>query len=173
MTRLGLSGLKRRNGIDAKALGRGIGSGCGKTSSYGHKGGKARSGRGKVVWFEGGQMPLYRRLPKRGFVSRRDKSAVAYVNLSTLQKLCETGVFADNQEVTIDSLKTANIVKKNAQVLRLLAKGELKKPLNIIAAYASDAAMKGVEAAGGKVQIVACCNCADACKAEGKDTTTE
>ncbi|MDR2107597.1 MAG: 50S ribosomal protein L15, partial [Holosporaceae bacterium] len=64
MSRLKLNRLKSRNGIDKKALGRGIGSGCGKTCSYGHKGGKARSGRGKTVWFEGGQMPIYRRLPK-------------------------------------------------------------------------------------------------------------
>lgn len=159
MTRLGLSGLKRRNGIDAKALGRGIGSGCGKTSSYGHKGGKARSGRGKVTWFEGGQMPLYRRLPKRGFVSRRDKSYVAHVNLKTLQKLCETGVFADHHEVTIDVLKAANVIRKNICVVRLLAEGELKTPLNIAVSYASDAAVRGVEAAGGKVRIVPCACC--------------
>ena len=155
MSRLGLSGLKRRNGIDAKALGRGIGSGCGKTSSYGHKGGKARSGRGKVVWFEGGQMPLYRRLPKRGFISRRDKSCIAYVNLSTLQKLCEAKVLAAHHEVTVDSLKAANVIRQNACVVRLLAKGELKTPLNIAVSYASDAAIRGVEAAGGKVKITA------------------
>ena len=155
MSKLGLSGLKRRNGIDAKALGRGIGSGCGKTSSYGHKGGKARSGRGKVVWFEGGQMPLYRRLPKRGFVSHRDRSCVAYVNLSTLQKLCDTKVFKGHHKVTIDALKAANVIRRNACIVRLLAKGELKTPLHIEVSYASDAAVRGVEAAGGKVQIIA------------------
>lgn len=174
MSRLGLSGLKRRNGIDAKALGRGIGSGCGKTSSYGHKGGKARSGRGKVVWFEGGQMPLYRRLPKRGFVSRRDKSCVDYVNLETLQKLCDAKVFGDHHEVTVDALKNANVIRKNICVVRLLAKGELKTPLNISVSYASDAAVRAVEAAGGKVQIVAPCCCdakKDACKAEGANAT--
>ena len=153
MSNLGLSGLKRRNGIDAKALGRGIGSGCGKTSSYGHKGGKARSGRGKVTWFEGGQMPLYRRLPKRGFVSLQDKSCIAYVNLSTLQKLCDAKVFKAKHKVDIEALKTANVIRKNACVVRLLAKGELKTALDITVSYASDAAIRGVEAAGGKVQI--------------------
>lgn len=153
MSNLGLNGLKRRHGIDAKALGRGIGSGCGKTSSYGHKGGKARSGRGKVTWFEGGQMPLYRRLPKRGFVSLRDKSCIDYVNLSTLQKLCDAKVFKANHEVNIDVLKAANVVRQNACLVRLLAKGELKTALNITVSYASDSAIRGVEAAGGKVQI--------------------
>lgn len=154
MSNLGLSGLKRRNGIDAKALGRGIGSGCGKTSSYGHKGGKARSGRGKVKWFEGGQMPLYRRLPKRGFISLQDKSCIAYINLSTLQKLCDTKVFKAKHKVDIEALKTANVIRKSACIVRLLAKGELKTSLDITVSYASDAAIRGVEAAGGKVQIV-------------------
>lgn len=154
MSKLELNGLKRRHGIDAKALGRGIGSGCGKTSSYGHKGGKARSGRGKVKWFEGGQMPLYRRLPKRGFVSLQDKSCIAYLNLSTLQKLCDAKVFKAKQEINIDALKTANVIRKNICNVRLLAKGELKTALNLTVSYASDAAVRGVEAAGGKVQIV-------------------
>ena len=155
MSSLGLSNLKRRNGIDAKALGRGIGSGCGKTCSYGHKGGKARSGRGKVSWFEGGQMPIYMRLPKRGFVSMKDKSRVACVNLTTLQRLCEAKVLSANQEVNIDTLKAANVVRDSACTVRLLAKGDLKTALNISVCYASDAAVRIVEAAGGKVQIPA------------------
>ncbi len=154
MASLGLNNLKRRNGIDDKALGRGIGSGCGKTSSYGHKGGKARSGRGKVTWFEGGQTPIYRRLPKRGFVSMQDKSCIACVNLLTLQKLCDKKVLSANQEVNIDVLKEANVVRSNACVVRLLAKGELKTSLNISVGYASDSAVRAVETAGGKVNIV-------------------
>jgi large subunit ribosomal protein L15 len=155
MSSLGLSSLKRRNGIDAKALGRGIGSGCGKTSSYGHKGGKARSGRGKVSWFEGGQMPIYRRLPKRGFVSMKNKSCVACVNLTTLQRLCDGKVLSVNQDVNIETLKAANVVRKNVCTVRLLAKGDLKTALNISVNYASDAAVRVIQAVGGKVQILA------------------
>lgn len=149
-----LNGLKARNGIDSKALGRGIGSGKGKTSSFGHKGGKARSGRGKVVWFEGGQMPLYRRLPKRGFNSLKDKSRVNIINLEDLQKLCDAKILDSSKEITVDVLKDLGVVRKNTESLRLLANGELKVALQISVNYASDAAVKGVEAAGGKVQIV-------------------
>jgi large subunit ribosomal protein L15 len=155
MSSFGLNGLKSRNGIDAKALGRGIGSGCGKTCSYGHKGAKARSGRGKQTWFEGGQMPIYMRLPKRGFVSRHDRSCVSHINLATLQKLCDAKVLATNQEVTIETLKTVGAVKNHICMVRLLAKGELKTALNISVGYVSASAVRGVEAAGGKVQIVA------------------
>lgn len=149
-----LNGLKARNGIDSKALGRGIGSGKGKTSTFGHKGGKARSGRGKVVWFEGGQMPLYRRLPKRGFNSMKDRSRISIINLCDLQKLCDAKTLEAGQEITVEVLKNLGVVRSNTESLRLLAKGELKVALQISVSYASDAAVKGVEAAGGKVQIV-------------------
>lgn len=152
--RVTLSNLKARSGIDSKALGRGIGSGKGKTSTFGHKGGKARSGRGKVVWFEGGQMPLYRRLPKRGFNSLNDKSCIGIINLCSLQKLCDEGKLAANQEVTVEVLKKLGAIRDNVCVVRLLAKGELKVSLTVSVNYASDTAVKGVEAAGGKVQIV-------------------
>ena len=149
-----LNSLKARNGVDSKALGRGIGSGKGKTSTFGHKGGKARSGRGKVVWFEGGQMPLYRRLPKRGFNSMQDKSRINIINLCDLQKLCEAKVLDAKKEVTVDVLKGLGAIKSNTESLRLLAKGELKVALQISVNYASDAAIRAVEAAGGKVQVV-------------------
>lgn len=149
-----LNGLKARNGIDSKALGRGIGSGKGKTSTFGHKGGKARSGRGKVVWFEGGQMPLYRRLPKRGFNSMQDKSHISIINLCDLQKLCDAKALDIKKEVTVDVLKELGAIKSNTETLRLLAKGELEVALQISVNYASDAAVRAVEAAGGKVQIV-------------------
>lgn len=154
MSSLTLNNLKARNGIDKKALGRGIGSGCGKTSSYGHKGGKARSGRGKVSWFEGGQMPIYRRLPKRGFTSMKDRSAIACINLIDLQKLCDEMVINASDEINIDVLKKIGAVRENASIVRLLAKGTLGVALNISVNYATDAAIRGVEAAGGKVQIV-------------------
>ncbi len=149
-----LNGLKSRNGVDSKALGRGIGSGKGKTSTFGHKGGKARSGRGKVVWFEGGQMPLYRRLPKRGFNSMKDKSRINIINLGDLQKLCDAKTLDAKKEVTVDVLKGLGAIKSNTETLRLLAKGELKVALQISVNYASDAAVKAVEVVGGKVQIV-------------------
>lgn len=152
MSRFGLNCLKSRNGIDKKALGRGIGSGCGKTSSYGHKGGKARSGRGKVSWFEGGQMPIYRRLPHRGFRSCHDRSDVAVINLDNLQFLVETGKLKD--EVSIDVLRSIGAVRSNATRLRVLARGELKTALTISATHASEAAIKAIEAAGGKVNIL-------------------
>ena len=154
MSNFNLSGLKARNGIDKKALGRGIGSGCGKTCSYGHKGGKARSGRGKVSWFEGGQMPIYRRLPKRGFVSLNDKTGVVCVNLIDLQRLVDNKKIAAGSEVTIDVLKQNGLVRSNASVLRVLAKGKLDVALTVVANYATDAAVRGVESAGGKVQII-------------------
>ncbi|MDR0678145.1 MAG: 50S ribosomal protein L15 [Holosporaceae bacterium] len=149
-----LNKLKSRRGIDRKALGRGIGSGCGKTCSYGHKGGKARSGRGKVSWFEGGQMPIYRRLPKRGFVSLHDKKSVSCINLMDLQKLCDAKVILPNQDVNIATLKAAGIVRSNVSTVRLLAKGELKVALQISLGYVSGSAIRGIEAAGGKVQII-------------------
>jgi large subunit ribosomal protein L15 len=153
MGSFGLNGLKSRSGIDKKALGRGIGSGCGKTCSYGHKGGKARSGRGKVSWFEGGQMPLYRRLPKRGFASMRDKSSISCIKLGDLQRLCDAKKLSANQDVNIDVLKEIGIVRTASSTVRLLAKGELKVALQISVGYASAAAARGVESAGGKVQI--------------------
>lgn len=154
MSSLKLNGLKARNGIDKKAIGRGIGSGCGKTSTYGHKGGKARSGRGKVCWFEGGQMPIYRRLPKRGFTSLQDKSCIACVNLVDLQRMLAKNADYAKEEITIDVLKQAGVIRSSACAVRLLAKGSLETALNIIVDYATDAAIRGVEAVGGKVQVI-------------------
>ncbi|MDR2267847.1 MAG: 50S ribosomal protein L15 [Holosporaceae bacterium] len=154
MSSFGLNNLRRRHGIDKKAIGRGIGSGCGKTSTYGHKGGKARSGRGKVKWFEGGQMPIYVRLPKRGFVSKKDKSIKACINLQDLQRLCTANVLSANQDVNVDILKKIGAIKDTATMVRLLGKGELKTPLNITVEYATASAVREVEASGGKVSVM-------------------
>lgn len=154
MSTFKLNALRARVGIDRKALGRGIGSGCGKTSSYGHKGAKARSGRGAVSWFEGGQMPLYRRLPKRGFNSMNDKSSVACVNIETLSRLCDSGQLKPNDKVTISELISNGVVRRNTEKVRLLAKGELTVPLNLVVNYATKSAIAAVEKAGGKVDIV-------------------
>jgi large subunit ribosomal protein L15 len=154
MNNFTLNKLKSRHGIDKKALGRGIGSGCGKTCSYGHKGGKARSGRGKVSWFEGGQMPIYIRLPKRGFVSLCDKKSVSYINLMDLQRLYDAKIISAKQNVDITTLKAIGIVRSTASTVRLLGKGELKVALQLSVGYGSAAAVRKVEAAGGKVQII-------------------
>lgn len=154
MSTVKLNMLRPRHGIDKKALGRGIGSGCGKTSSYGHKGGKARSGRGAPSWFEGGQMPLYRRLPKRGFKSRFDKSTIGFVNLEALSRLCDAGVFKKDDKVGIEELKANGVVRNDVTTIRLLGKGELNTALNIVVNYASKGALKGVEASGGKIELI-------------------
>lgn len=149
-----LNMLRPRHGIDKKSLGRGIGSGCGKTSSYGHKGGKARSGRGAPSWFEGGQMPLYRRLPKRGFKSRADKDLIACVNLETLEILCNLGVYKTNDVIDLDSLKANNVVRSKAKTVKLLGKGTLSVALNMVVNYATESAKKGIADCGGSVKIV-------------------
>lgn len=154
MSTVKLNTLRPRHGLDKKALGRGIGSGCGKTSSYGHKGGKARSGRGAPSWFEGGQMPLYRRLPKRGFKSRFDKTSTACVNLDTLSRLCDAEVFKKDDKVGIDELKSNGVVRKDVTSVRLLGKGQLNTALHIVVNYATKGALKAVEESGGKVEII-------------------
>ena len=133
--------------------GRGHGSGNGKTAGKGHKGQKARSGAPRPG-FEGGQMPLYRRLPKRGFNSMKDRSCIDIINLCDLQVLCDKKVINPKQEITIELLKGLRVIRDRTVKLRLLAKGELKTALTISVSYASGAAVKSVEAAGGKVQIV-------------------
>ncbi len=154
MSTFKLNALRPRHGIDKKALGRGIGSGCGKTSSYGHKGAKARSGRGAASWFEGGQMPLYRRLPKRGFSSKVDRTGVACVNVDAISRLCEAGILKSNDKVTVSELIANGLVRSNTTNVRLLAKGEITCPLHIVVNYATKSAVVAVEKAGGKVEIV-------------------
>ena len=154
MSTFKLNALRARHGIDKKILGRGIGSGCGKTSSYGHKGAKARSGRGAASWFEGGQMPLYRRLPKRGFHSRKNKDNVACINVETLTMLCDAGQIKANDKVTIAELIENGAVRPNIENVRLLAKGEISMPLHIVVNYATKNAIAAIEKAGGKVEII-------------------
>ena len=154
MSTFKLNALRPRHGIDKKALGRGIGSGCGKTSSYGHKGAKARSGRGAASWFEGGQMPLYRRLPKRGFKSRFDRSNVACVNVVTLMRMCDNGQIQPNDKISVKELIECGVVRPNTENVRLLAKGEISVPLHVVVNYATKNAVAAIEKAGGKVEIV-------------------
>ena len=136
-----------------KRLGRGMGSGLGKTSGSGHKGQKARSGVA-VKGFEGGQMPLHRRLPKRGFTNifRRD---YVEVNLGRLQQAIDGGKLDAGQPVDAAAMKAAGLFKSSRDGVRLLAQGELKAKIDITVAGASKAAVAAVEKAGGSVTVTA------------------
>ena len=132
---------------ERKRKGRGIGSGNGKTAGKGHKGQNARSGGGVRLGFEGGQTPLFRRLPKRGFtnINRKD---YALVNLNTLN------VFEDGTEVTPALLVETGIVKKDKAGIKILANGKLEKKLTVKAHKFSSAAKEAIEAAGGQTEVI-------------------
>ena len=137
---------------NAKRVGRGIGYGTGKTSGSGHKGQKARSGV-SINGFEGGQMPIHRRLPKRGFTNIFRKNYVE-VNLGRMQAAIDSGKLDAGKPVDAEALVNAGVISKARDGVRILAKGELKsKKVEIHAAGASKAAIAAVEAAGGKVVI--------------------
>ena len=136
-----------------KRIGRGIGSGKGKTAGQGHKGQKARSGVA-IKGFEGGQMPLHRRLPKRGFNNIFAKD-FKVVNTGRLQGAIDAGRLDAGKPVDSAALRAAGLVKSAPDGLRLLAKGELKSKINITVAGASKAAVEAVEKAGGSVTVVA------------------
>ena len=127
--------------------GRGTGSGNGKTAGKGHKGQNARSGGGVRPGFEGGQIPLYRRLPKRGF---HNKFATHYaiVNVQALN------VFEDGAVVDLDTLLAKGLVSKELDGLKVLGNGEINKKLTVKASIFSAAAKEKIEAAGGKVEVV-------------------
>ena len=126
-----------------RRVGRGIGSGLGKTAGRGHKGQKSRSGGFHKVGFEGGQMPLQRRLPKRGFVSRTKKDT-AQVRLSDLQKL-------PVKEVDILALKAAGLVPAGAKTVKVIKTGKLEKAMKLSGLLATKGAKAAIEAAGGSV----------------------
>lgn len=131
-----------------KRVGRGIGSGHGKTSTRGHKGQKARSGGGVRPGFEGGQMPLHRRLPKRGFVNIFAKE-YAIVNVQTLNDK-----FNDGDVVTPDVLLERKIIKDIKDGVKILGDGELTKNLTVKANKFSEGAVKKIQEAGGKVEVI-------------------
>lgn len=134
-------------------VGRGIGSGKGKTSGAGQKGQTSRSGVA-INGFEGGQMPIYRRLPKRGFKNPFRK-LFGVVNLGTLQTAVDNGVLEEGANVTIEVLVEKGLARPQKDGLRLLAKGELKAKLNIEITGASKSAIEAVEKAGGSVKVLA------------------
>ncbi len=131
-------------------VGRGIGSGKGKTSSRGHKGQKSRSGVA-IKSFEGGQMPLYRRLPKRGFKKIKNKK-IAVINLSKIQIFCEKS--SSSKTIDIKILKEKKFISKKYAKLKILGQGELKKNIEISAHYASKQAQDKIAKAGGKLSLI-------------------
>lgn len=134
-----------------KRVGRGLGSGKGKTSGRGHKGQKSRSGV-SLLGFEGGQMPLYRRLPKRGFNNPFSKD-YAELTLATLEAAVVKGKIDAKKPVTEEVLRASGMVKKSRHGVRLLAKGELKAKLSIVVTGASKGAIAAVEKAGGDITV--------------------
>lgn len=144
-----LNELSPAPGSNHKAfrVGRGHGSGNGKTAGKGHKGQKARAGHGMRPGFEGGQMPLQRRIPKRGFNNIFAKEVVS-VNIGSLN------CFEDGSEVTVNTLMEAGVLKKSGDALKILANGELTKKLTVRANAFSEAAKAKIEAAGGKAEVV-------------------
>ena len=130
-------------------VGRGHGSGNGKTAGKGHKGQNARSGGGVRPGFEGGQMPLHRRLPKRGFNNYNFATKYAIVNLSDLQNKFEDGAVVDT-----DALVASGLVNKQYDGVKVLGNGEISKKLTVKAAAFSQTAKEKIEAAGGKAEVI-------------------
>ena len=143
------SRLKKAN---KKRLGRGIGSSKGKTSGRGHKGQKSRSGVA-IKSFEGGQMPLYRRLPKRGFNVIK-KIKIGKINLGKIQYFIEKNSINNNEKVNLELLKKLNIINKNTAKLKILGSGEIKEKIIIEASSFSKSAKEKLEKIGGTVQLL-------------------
>jgi len=133
-------------------VGRGIGSGKGKTSSRGHKGQKSRSGVA-IKSFEGGQMPLYRRLPKRGF-KKKNKENIAKLNLSKIQSMLDKNKNEIKNNLDLKILKEKKLINKKYSKLKILGNGEIKKNIEIVANFASKQALEKIEKAGGKISIL-------------------
>ena len=132
-----------------KRVGRGPGSGMGKTSTRGENGQKSRSGASISPWFQGGQSPIYRRIPKRGFNNARFTTRFATINLSDLDKY-----FNDGDVVTPEVLKEKRIIKKELEGVKVLAGGELTKKLTVKAHRFSSSAVTKIESAGGKAEVI-------------------
>ena len=132
----------------SKRIGRGHGSGWGKTAGKGHKGQKARSGGSIRPGFEGGQMPLQRRVPKRGFNNIFAKNVVA-VNLSTLNRK-----FNDGDTVDVEALKATGVVKNGFDAVKVLGNGKIDTKLNVKVSAYSESAKAAIEAAGGKAEVI-------------------
>jgi len=148
---MNLSNLRapKKANSNKKRVGRGMGSGMGKTSTRGHKGQRSRSGSRMMRGFEGGQMPLHRRLPKRGFTNIF-KTEYTILNIERIAELGET-------EITFDSLVKAGLVR-NGDLVKVLGDGDLKKKINVQAHKFSKSAQEKIEKAGGKVMQLSAVN---------------
>lgn len=131
-----------------KVVGRGPGSGHGKTSGRGEKGQKARSGGGVHIWFEGGQTPLYKRLPRRGFSNARFATKYAVVNVSDLNR------FKDGEVVTPELLIESGLVKKELNGIKILGNGTLEKKLTVKANRFTNSAINKIEELGGTTEVI-------------------
>ena len=131
-----------------KRVGRGPGSGMGKTSTRGENGQKARSGASIPAWFQGGQSPLYRRIPKRGFSNAKFTTKYAVINLSDLNR------FNDGDVVTPELLKEKGIIKKQLNGVKVLGNGELEKKITVKANRFSSRAVTKIESKGGKAEVI-------------------
>lgn len=142
--------LKKNPGAthSKKIVGRGPGSGLGKTSGKGHKGQNARSGGGVRPVFEGGQLPLYRRLPKRGFSNAKFKTEYAVINVGDLNR------FDEGTVITPELLKETGIVKKQLAGIKVLGDGEIDKKITIRAHRFSSAALEKLEKSGSKAEVI-------------------
>jgi large subunit ribosomal protein L15 len=147
-----LSNLRAPKGANSnkKRVGRGMGSGMGKTSTRGHKGQGSRSGSSLMRGFEGGQMPLHRRLPKRGFTNIF-RTEYTVLGLDRIAELVSAG---GEQELTLDVLSARGILKKRNGLVKVLANGELKSAVTVHAHKFSKGAQKAIEAAGGKAVVI-------------------
>jgi large subunit ribosomal protein L15 len=144
--------------LQRKRVGRGIGSGLGKTAGRGHKGWGARSGTSRRPGYEGGQMPIYRRVPKRGFTNARFRVDYTVVNVETLN------AFEDGATVNFEAILALALASKDAPMLKILGSGELKKRLTVHAEKFSASAKEKIEKAGGTVVVLA----TETCAAEGQ-----
>ena len=149
-----LNKLNDNNGATSsrKRIGRGTGSGIGKTSGKGHKGQKSRSGV-SINGFEGGQMPIHRRLPKRGF-KKYNRNVYRILNLGEIQKLIDNGKIDHAKEIDNSSLLSSGIFSNIKDGIRILARGEIKSKVNIKVNGASKTAVEKVKKAGGNITII-------------------
>ena len=148
-----LNSLKSNAIYGKKRLGRGIGSSKGKTSGRGHKGQKSRSGVA-IKSFEGGQMPLYRRLPKRGFNTMFEKGNIAMLNLSKIQEIISKNKSFLSNKMNLSSLQKSKFINKKYKKLKILGSGELKQKLDIEVNSTSKSAKEKIEKLGGKITLV-------------------
>ena len=148
-----LNTLNSKNSKSKKRLGRGIGSSKGKTSGRGHKGQKSRSGVA-IKSFEGGQMPLYRRLPKRGFKSFKNKHNIALINISRIQQIIKKQKNIINNKINLSNLKKLKLINNKYTKLKLLGDGEVKEKFDIEVNFISKSAKQKIEKLGGKITLI-------------------